>query len=151
MRVYLARHGNATTKAEDPARHLSAAGRDQVRRVAEFLRPRGFRVGAIWHSTKTRAAETASILAPAFAADTLLERDDLAPDDTTDTVCRDIRRADHDLMIVGHLPHLGYLAAALLTGSEDPQVLTFGEAAVACLVGDASDWRLAWMISPEML
>jgi phosphohistidine phosphatase len=155
MRVYLVRHGNANPKESDAARHLSAIGRQQVRQVAESLRPRGLRVGAVWHSVKARAAETAAILAPAFAAtDALLERDDLAPNDPVDPVCRDIRRADHNLMIVGHAPFVGNLAAALLTGGqagEAGDILRFAEAAVACLESDASGWRLVWMTTPEMV
>ena len=153
MRVYLVRHGNATAKAEDPERHLSARGRQQVRKVARFLEPRGLHVASIWHSTKTRAAETAAILSGTVeAAEGLLERDDLAPDDDIRTVRRDIDRADDGVMVVGHLPLLGRLASTLLAGSDAAETVTFAESAVACLEGDASSGRrVLWLVTPDLL
>lgn len=153
MRVYLVRHGNATPKSADPERHLSARGREQVRRVAAFLEPLGLNVGAIWHSTKTRAAETAAILSGAVeAAEGPAERDDLAPNDDIHSVRRDIDRAEEDLMVVGHLPFLDHLASKLLVGSDAAETLKFTESAVACLEGGASSGRrLLWMVTPDLL
>ncbi len=153
MRVYLVRHGNARSKQEDPARHLSPQGREQVRKVAAFLKPLGLRVGSIWHSTKTRAGETAAILSAAVdAAEGLVERDDLAPNHDINPVRRDIDRAGDDLMVVGHLPFLDHLASRLLTGSDAAETLKFAEGAVACLEGDASAGRhLLWMVTPDLL
>ncbi len=153
MRVYLVRHGNAASKAQDPERHLSPRGRDQVRKVAAFLKPLDLHVGAIWHSTKTRAGETAAILSAAVDAEEgLVERDDLAPNHDINTVRRDIDRAGEDLMVVGHLPFLDHLASKLLAGSDAAETLKFAEGAVACLEGDASAGRrLVWMVTPDLL
>jgi len=153
VRVYLVRHGNATAKAEDPERHLSARGRQQVRKVAAFLEPLGLHVASIWHSTKTRAAETAAILAGAVMAQQgLLEREDLAPNADIHSVRRDIDRADDDVMVVGHLPFLGHLASKLVAGNDAAETLKFTESAVACLEGGASSGRrVLWMVTPELL
>jgi len=153
VRVYLVRHGNATPKAADPERHLSVRGRDQVRKVADFLKPLGLRVGGIWHSTKTRAGETAAILSGTVdAAEGLVERDDLAPNADIHSVRRDIDRADEDLVVVGHLPFLDHLASRLLVGNDAAETLKFTEGAVACLDGGASSGRrLLWMITPDLL
>jgi len=97
MRVYLVRHGDAKPKQEDPDRHLSDTGFAQVRAMADFLRPLGLKVGAIWHSTKVRAGETAACLAAGVQADDgCVERDDLAPKDAVDPVARAIRKSDRD-------------------------------------------------------
>jgi len=153
VRVYLVRHGNATPKSADPERHLSARGREQVRRVAAFLEPLGLRVASIWHSTKTRAAETAAILSGTVeAAEGPAERDDLAPNDDIHPVRRDIDRAEEDLMVVGHLPFLDHLASRLLTGNDAAETVKFTESAVACLDGGASSGRrLLWMVTPDLL
>jgi phosphohistidine phosphatase len=153
VRVYLVRHGNAAPKSADPERHLSPQGREQVRKVTQFLKPLGLRVGSIWHSTKTRAGETAAILSAAvYAAEGLVERDDLAPNHDINPVRRDIDRAGDDLMVVGHLPFLDHLASRLLAGSDAAETLKFAEGAVACLEGDASDGRrLVWMVTPDLL
>ena len=153
MLVYLVRHGNATPKAEDPERHLSGRGREQVRKVARFLEPLGLRVARIWHSPKTRAAETAAILSGTVdAAEGMVERDDLAPDDDIRPVRRDIDRAQGDVMVVGHLPFLGHLVSKLLAGNDEAETVKFAESAVACLEGDASSGRrLVWMVTPDLL
>ncbi len=153
MRVYLVRHGNARSKQEDPERHLSPQGREQVCKVAEFLKPLGLRVGSIWHSTKTRAGETAAILSAAVdAAEGLVERDDLAPNHDINPVRRDIDQAGEDLMVVGHLPFLDHLASRLLAGSDAAEAVKFAEVAVACLEGDTSAGRrLVWMVTPNLL
>jgi len=153
VRLYLVRHADAREKSEDPERHLSAAGRDQARRMADFLRPLGLRVGAVWHSTKIRAMETAACLAGAVTVDEgLIERDDLSPKDPVDTVARAVRKADRDVMIIGHLPQVANLASKLLAGREDAVSLCFAPAAVACLEYDAENgWRLNWMVSPNVV
>jgi len=153
MRVYLVRHGEAMAKDADPERHLSPDGAEAVRRVGALLKPLGLRVGALWHSPKTRAAETAGILTSAVAADEgPSERDDLAPNDDTGPVRRDLRKADADVMIVGHLPFLARLASRLLADDESAVSLHFAAGSVACLArDDHGDWRLEWLIAPGLL
>ena len=82
MRVYLVRHGDAEKKAVHPERPLTAKGRSDVEKVAKFAGPRIRDLGAIWHSTKTRARESAEILAKHVRSrDGLIERRDLSPGD----------------------------------------------------------------------
>jgi len=55
-------------------------------------------------------------------------------------------------MIVGHLPFLGRLAALLLTGNADKEVVAFQFGCVVCLNGDdAGRWKLEWMMVPKLL
>ena len=153
MRVYLVRHGDAKSKQEDPDRRLSDTGFDQARRMADFLRPLRLKVGAIWHSTKVRAGETAACLAAGVQADDgCVERDDLAPKDAVDPVARAVRKSDRDLMVVGHLPYLENLASKLLAGDESAVGVRFPAAGVLCLEHDSEHgWRVAWMVSPELV
>ena len=153
MILYLIQHGEAKPKEEDPDRHLSEKGMRDVRKIAEFLRPLKLSVGAIWHGGKARAAQTAELLASAVQArEGLVQRDDLSPDDEIDSVRKEIRQAEADLMIVGHLPFLSKLASRLLIGDESPSVVAFQKGGVVCLrQGDDETWQLAWMITPELL
>jgi phosphohistidine phosphatase len=66
MRIYLTQHGLAVPKDIDPDRPLSERGREDVRHLAEFLDKAGVRVGQVLHSGKTRAEQTAAILAEAL-------------------------------------------------------------------------------------
>ena len=68
MHVYLVQHGKAKSAEEDPNRGLSDEGRNEVQRVAEFLSELRITVSLIQHSGKTRAEETAHLLARASAA-----------------------------------------------------------------------------------
>ena len=68
MRVYLAQHGLAEPKEIDPERPLSEQGHEDVRRLAAFLEGKGLRVEQALHSGKTRAEQTAALLARALLA-----------------------------------------------------------------------------------
>jgi phosphohistidine phosphatase len=153
MRLYLVRHGKARPKDDDDARHLTDEGRAEVRAVARFLKSRKIRVAAIWHSRKVRAIETAEEMAEAVkAAEGLVERDDLMPDDPVGPVARAVTREGQDLMIVGHLPFLGRLASRLVLKSESPDVLAFTTGSVACLEYEAQyGWCVRWMVTPELM
>ncbi|MFO8012417.1 MAG: phosphohistidine phosphatase SixA [Phycisphaerae bacterium] len=153
MRLYIVRHADAKSKSEDPERHLSETGLAQARAMADFLRPLGLTVAAVWHSTKSRAAETAACLAAAVeAADGGVERDDLAPKDPVDPVVRAVRKADGDVMVVGHLPYVENLASKLLTGDASAMGVRFPAAGVLCLDYEADEgWRVAWMVTPQLV
>ena len=57
-----------------------------------------------------------------------------------------------DSMLVGHLPFLSRLTSSLITGREEPDVVRFPPAGVACLARDLNRrWILLWMVVPEIL
>jgi len=153
MQLYLVQHGRAKPKAEDPDRPLTAEGEEDVRKVTAFLEPLGLCTRAIWHSGKTRAAQTAETLSRAVAAENGLHlRDGLAPNDPVAPVARELSEADDDLMIVGHMPFMARLASALLLGDESGEPVVFQQGGVVCLRrGDDARWQVAWMIVPELL
>jgi len=152
MRLYIVRHAAANPKDADAARHLSPAGLEEIRQVARLLKPLGLRVGVIWHSGKTRAAETAEILATAIKSTAgVVQHSGLGPDDPVRPIAKEIVAAPTDLAIVSHLPMVNLLASRLLVGKELAGLLGFATAAVACLErGDDGDWRLVWMVGPEV-
>ena len=161
MLLCLVQHGEARPKEEDPDRHLTARGRADVRRVAEFLAPLGLRVAAIWHSGKARAAETAELLGraaigkagPAIRSDEgVVLHEGLSPDDDIGPIRKELERAEGDLMLVGHLPFLSRLASRLLAGDESVEVVAFQRGGVVCLERSADGrWRVAWALTPHLL
>jgi phosphohistidine phosphatase len=154
MRLYLVQHGEAHPEQIDPQRHLTDKGKRDVERVGQFLRPLKISVAAVWHSGKPRARQTAEILAAAVgcAAGAVLEREGLNPSDGIGATRRAVEESADDLMIVGHLPFLSKLAAALVTGEKSSEVVTFQYSGVVCLQrNDSEDWRIAWMIVPALL
>jgi phosphohistidine phosphatase len=44
MLFYLVRHGEARSEEEDPERHLTDRGVEEVKKVGAFLKPLGIRV-----------------------------------------------------------------------------------------------------------
>ncbi len=154
MKLYLARHGEAKPDAEDPARPLSTRGRAETERVAVFLKNTdSVRVSHMPHSGKTRSAETAAILAGCLGCpDAVLERDGMKPNDDPIIWADRLAEMHNDVMLVGHLPHIGKLAGLLLCDDADVRPITFGASCVACLERDEGDcWTVAWLVGPELL
>lgn len=153
MKVYLVRHGDALSEAEDPRRSLSPAGRAQVSKVAGVLARMRVRVGRIECSTKQRALDTAEIIAAAIdGKDRLVPREGLAPNDAIERVLKELRAAGEDRMLVGHLPYMGYMASALLGGSSSGLRFSISPATVLCLSsGTGRSFTLDWMLRPELL
>ena len=151
MRIYLVQHGESKSEEEDPERHLTERGIDEVQGVADFLRPLELVVDTVWHSGKTRAQETGELLAEALRAP-LVERAGLGPRDQVAATKEALERTGGNLMIVGHLPFLGKLAALLVTGSEQNEIVKFQFGSVLCLERhDGEKWKVAWMITPALL
>ena len=153
MRVYLIRHGEAGMAHPDSARQLTPAGRAEAAAIARFLRRNHASAGAVWHSAKTRARETAEIvrLEAGFTGD-LIEHRGLLPADHPGEVAGAIDAESDDLCVVGHLPHLAYLASALLVGPNANPFAIFETASALCVERDGnSHWHLRWMISPAQL
>src|SRR5260370_9172617 len=121
MRLYLVQHGVAVPEAEDPARPLSAKGREEVARTAQVLARMGLSVGAIRHSGKLRARQTAELIARSVKpAEGVVEAKGLAPNDPASSTAAELADAPRHLMLFGHLPHLARLASLLVAGRESP-------------------------------
>lgn len=153
MRVYLVQHGQSKSEEEDPQRRLADKGIREVQKVADFLRPLEFKIDVVWHSGKARAHQTAELLAEAVSArDRVVQSEGLGPKDQVATTKQALERTGGDVMIVGHLPFLGKLAALLVTGSEGNEIVEFQFGSVVCIERrDEGKWKIAWMITPALL
>jgi phosphohistidine phosphatase len=152
MHVYLVRHGEAAAAQVDSARPLTLEGRRQCEAVAAFLKRNGARASAIWHSPKVRARETAEILRDSALGGGLIEHRGLLPEDHPSEAALAIDAETDDLCIVGHLPHMSYLASALLVGPNAAPFALFDTASTLCIERTGpSRWHLQWFISPEQL
>ena len=149
--LYLARHGEALSKDVDAERGLSETGRRGVERVASFLEKGGVSVSQIIHSGKTRARQTAEILAATVAPSVEPQAaGGLDPNDPVENYAYEARGYTKDTMLVGHLPFMDMLASRLVAGSEDAASFNFHAGAVLCLErGGNGKWSVAWMISPK--
>lgn len=152
MKLYLVQHGEALSKEIDPDRLLTKKGREDSKKIAEFLK-NIITVDVIWHSTKTRAAETALIFSEILSpTEGIEQKDGLTPNDPVKEILDDIHSAKKEIMIVSHLPFLQRLTSLILLNSEIYEIVWFKMGGVVALEqNEAGRWALAFTIIPELL
>ena len=115
MDLILWRHAEAEDGSPDAARKLTKHGRDQARRVAAWLKPRLPKRCEILVSPAARTQETASALGLRF--ETAVEVGTGADAAGVIAATGWPQRAK-PVLVVGHQPTLGRVAATLLSGEE---------------------------------
>ena len=152
MALYLVQHGRSHPKTADPEQGLTEEGRSEVQRIADVARGYGVNVHTILHSGKTRARQTAAIMAKTLSPPGGVEaKTGLNPmDDVTALV--GVIDSTTDLMLVGHLPFMERLTAWLITGSIEPPVIKFQNGGIVCLKDnpDPGGWVIAWSLMPNI-
>lgn len=124
MRLYLVRHAEASPGEPDELRRLTPRGREQAQELGNRLRTDGARVGVVLTSPLLRARETGSELARVL--DTSVAIDDrLRPGATSERLREAIAGYGDEIVVVGHQPDCGRIAAAL-TGGPEPAFPTAG-------------------------
>lgn len=151
MKLYLAQHGEALSKDEDPERPLSDRGRREVEAVAALLKTAGVRVARVWHSGKRRALQTAEILAKAVLPRGKAKAvGGINPNDAVGDFIVDADVWEDDTLVVGHLPFMSRLVSLLLVGDEGRELVRYCPGSIACLERSAGqDWVLLWMLRPD--
>ncbi len=153
MLLYLVQHGEARKKEEDPSRGLTTRGRNDAEKISGYLSKQVIPLDEIFHSGKLRAEETADIFAEALKpVHGVARANGLLPLDNPTLVHEKLLGMESNIMLVGHLPHLGRLASLLLCGDPEKHVVSFHMAGVVCLERDTNGlWSLQWMITPPVL
>ena len=145
MWLHLVQHGHAKTEAQDPERPLTDRGAADVRRVAELAAAAGITTGRICHSGKTRARQTAEAWGQVLGAPVELA-EALAPRDDPSVWAKQVAMNTGDLMLVGHMPHLGRLAGVLLTDDPERPVVAFQPGALVGLQKSQAGWSVALVL-----
>lgn len=153
MKLYLVQHAKAASKDLDPERPLTDEGWRNIQKIAAFIEGLNLEVDSLWHSGKTRAAQTAEALAQVVKVKTqMTARDGLSPNDNVVTLKDELTSRRQDVMIVGHLPFLSKLASLLLTGNEDAGTVAFQQGGIVAFEQPAENrWQINWMVIPELL
>ena len=117
MQLYLVRHADAAPGEPDELRSLTPEGREQARQLGERLRDGGVAPDAVLTSPLLRARETGNILCKEL--DAAVETDDrLAPGATADDLRQAVAERGEHVVVVGHQPDCGKIAAELSGGDE---------------------------------
>lgn len=159
MELYLIRHGEANPGAIDPSRSLTEKGESDASVVGRYLAGLGLTVAHLFSSDKSRAVQTASIVAGeiGFDRDRILSSGQLHPQSAPHEVGGLISTEEEggNVVVVGHMPSLARYASYLI--SSDPNAyasLAFSTCAVACLKGsgpkEPGNYSLKFLVSPDL-
>ena len=117
MRLLLIRHADAEAGDPDELRRLSPEGREQARALGKRLAAAGVRADAVLTSPLLRARETGEALADAVVCASE-PSDALAPGATAAGVRSAVEGRGETVIVVGHQPDCGQIAAELGDGTE---------------------------------
>lgn len=150
MELILWRHADAEDGVIDLKRELTDKGRKQAAKVARWLAPRLEGPWLILASPALRATQTADALDRDYDV-----RSSLRPGASEDALVREAGwpAGAHNVVIVGHQPTIGRVAARLLTGH--PIDLSVKKGALWWFSGrpdrhDAGETLLKAVIGPEI-
>lgn len=117
MRLYLVRHSEAAPGEPDELRPLTASGRRVAHELGRRLSADGVRPDSVLTSPLLRARQTGSELGRPFGIEPTPD-DRLAPGASTADVLAAVSGRGADVVVVGHQPDCGVVAAALQGGPE---------------------------------
>jgi phosphohistidine phosphatase len=152
MALFLVQHGTSVPKNVDPECPLSDEGRDTVERIARDAADHNIEVNLIKHSGKTRARQTAEIMACFLKPPGgVQESRGLDPLDDVALAAKGLTGAE-DIMLVGHLPFMERLASYLITGTADRTVVKFQNGGIVRLdrAPETGVWFIKWTLMPEI-
>ncbi|MET0081780.1 MAG: phosphohistidine phosphatase SixA [Sedimenticola sp.] len=152
MKLYLVQHGEALAKDVDPDRALSDRGKRDIQQIATFLKQTNIRVGCVFHSGKTRACQTAEILATAlYSAGTVETLEGINPKDDPAPLLEQALSWETDTLVVGHLPYMSRAVSLFLTGDKACEAVSYRPGSLVCMERtEDGEWLLDWMIRPEL-
>ncbi|MBH3008896.1 phosphohistidine phosphatase SixA [Serratia ureilytica] len=156
MQVLIMRHGEAALEAaSDAVRPLTLCGRDESRQMAAWLNTKSVDIERVLVSPYLRAEQT---LATVREALTLPEGEEvlseLTPGGNAEQVGSYLQalamQGVSSVLIVSHLPLVGYLVAELCPGECPPMFATSAVANVD-LPADGSYGKFEWQVSPSQV
>ncbi len=162
MDIYLLRHGTAAPLGRDNSfrderRELTAEGIQKTQQAARGLLRLGISFDLIVSSPLVRAQQTAGIVAEEVKfAEPIAEWDELSPEGSVEPVMKRLAacRDRNSVLLVGHQPSMGSLAAYLISGNTRVS-LPFKKGAVLSVrvteIPPQLFGEILWMLPSRML
>jgi phosphohistidine phosphatase len=156
MQVLIMRHGDAALEAaSDSVRPLTACGRDESRQMATWLNTKSVNIERVLVSPYLRAEQTLEtvreVLPLPEGAEVLPE---LTPGGDVGLVSGYLQTLANEgvasVLIVSHLPLVGYLVAELCPGECPPMFATSAIANVE-LAADGCKGEFEWQVGPSQV
>ena len=156
MQVFIMRHGDAALDAaSDAQRPLTLCGQDESRQIASWLSEQSVDIDQILVSPYLRAAQTLDVAREVITLPAEQEvMPELTPGGDAAFVCCYLQAlAKEDcaaVLVISHLPLVGYLVSELCPGQCAPM---FATSAIACvdLNGETGKGTFDWQVSPSQL
>ncbi len=151
MKIYLIRHGDAKSEAEDINRPLNEKGVRDIHKIGKFLNNANIKVTKIYHSTKLRAKQTAEILSQYIKIDEgLKEIKGLEPNADLNILYNTFLEEGEDFVITGHLPYLSILTSKFLCNNENKKIVDFKSGSLLCVEKKDEKFLIDFFITPEI-
>ena len=138
-------------------RALTAGGKNEIRRVARWMRSKKIRFDVIATSPLTRACQTAEIVARSLGEKDRLEIwEELSPGGDPDTICYHAAQygGDAAVLIIGHEPALSMLIGRIISGG-DSASLVLAKGGLAKIRNYSFNKRpsgdLQWLLTPKQM
>jgi phosphohistidine phosphatase len=160
--LYIMRHGiaeerSASTVADDAKRQLTSEGKDKMREIASGLVRAGLEADWIVSSPLARAAQTAEIVADALGSKPPLDFcEALRPGGDPEALITFLAKRSNRrrVLVVGHEPDLGELAARLIGAGRNAN-MPFKKGG-CCLITFSvfppkAPGRLVWWLTPRVM
>ncbi|AHV34983.1 phosphohistidine phosphatase [Aeromonas hydrophila YL17] len=154
MKIYIMRHGQAGMNAKtDEQRPLTEQGIEESIHMARWLAPQlGGKLDRVIHSNYLRARQTwQSICSELPKAGAVEESGDITPYGDPVFVASYLTTlaAKHDsILMVSHLPLVGYLVQSLCPAAGAPMFATSG---LACIEWQDGKGALLWLEGPHTI
>jgi phosphohistidine phosphatase len=140
------RHGKAAAVHDDPEEGLTDQGRQEIEQLAKRLADQGVSFDRVLHSEKTRAKQTAHIMAGILAPKVTPQmKSGLKPNDDPRELIPELETWQQDTLVTSHLPFVPMLLTRL-TGENHGMNIVPGS--VFCLEKANGHWRVEWVMSP---
>ena len=138
MRIFIMRHGEAQNFApSDAERPLTTRGELESKQMANQLAPHlGEKLDIVWVSPYLRAQQTWQVMADQLpAAKAVLNIDEITPYGEAEEVAAYLKATiaverPETVLLVSHLPLVGYLTAEVVSGMQPPMFQTSAMAAI---------------------
>jgi len=151
-KLILVRHGQANNATVDHSKGLSETGLNEIGKMAKILQNIKFELDEVRHSGKTRARQTAEILAGAIGCqEKLVKVNVMMPSDPPENIIPGLRQTDLNLMLVGHMPFMGELASRLVSGGPPTGQFSFETGAMLCLHKQNDLFSVEFYVSPRLV
>lgn len=151
MKLYLMRHGEAKSNAQNIEPELTESGKTQVKKIANNLSIKDVSFTQVYHSKKKRAHQTAEIMIDILTPGlTARVHNKISPNDDPEIIFKEMSNWNEDTLITSHLPFVPDLIT-LLTGRDAYTFsISFEPATLVCLEkNNNSNWDLKWSIAPS--